>query len=85
MNTSFSSKFKNKSNIDKVKVVQNKIVDTLNSIDDGTSVRHYADQVNSVLNTADLNPELKNDLKTVTSVTINSKLYWTISEDALAE
>jgi hypothetical protein len=78
INTSFESKFDTKLNLDKVEMVQNEIVDVLNSI-------YYADKVNTILKTANLNPELKNDLRTVTSVTVNSKLYWTSSEKELAK
>jgi hypothetical protein len=85
INTSFESKFDTKLNLDKVEMVQNEIVDVLNSIDDEKSVREYADKVNTILKTANLNPELKNDLRTVTSVTVNSKLYWTSSEKELAK
>lgn len=62
-----------------------KIVDVLNRIYDKKIVREYADKVNTILKTANLNPELKNDLRTVTSVTVNSKLYWTSSEKELTK
>lgn len=62
-----------------------KIVDVLNRIYNKKIVREYADKVNIILKTANLNPELKNDLRTVTSVTVNSKLYWTSSEKELAK
>lgn len=62
-----------------------KIVDVLNRIYNKKIVREYADKVNIILKTANLNPELKNDLRTVTSVTVNSKLYWTSSEKKLAK
>lgn len=62
-----------------------KIVDVLNRIYNKKIVREYADKVNTILKTANLNPELKNDLRTVTSVTVNSKLYWTSSEKELTK
>ena len=79
MNASYNTKFGDK-DFNKVEIVQQKIVDILNCIDKEDSVREYADSVNSVLKESTISPELKKEIKTVTDVTINSKLYWTVQE-----
>ena len=80
INSSYASKFSNKLNLQKVEFVQRKIVDILNCIDNESSVKEYADQVNTVLRDANVNPELKGDLKTVTDITVNSRLYWSATQ-----
>lgn len=79
MNASYNAKFGDKDFI-KVEIVQQKIVDILNCIDNEDSVREYADLVNNVLKESTISPELKKEIKTVTDVTINSKLYWNVQE-----
>ena len=59
-----------------VEIVQRKIADVLNCIDNESSIIEYANQVNAIIRDTSVNPELKSDLKTVTDITINSKLYW---------
>lgn len=76
INMSYASKFNKILYFDKVVIVQQKIADILNCIDKESSITEYADQVNTILRNANVNPELKSDLKTVTDITVNSKLYW---------
>ncbi len=76
ISVSYANQFNEKLNFDKVEIVQSKIADILNYIDNESSIKEYADQVNVILRDANVNPELKNDLKTVTDITVNSKLYW---------
>lgn len=73
---SYENKFNIKLNYDKVEIVQRKIADVLNCIDNESSIIEYANQVNAIIRDTSVNPELKSDLKTVTDITINSKLYW---------
>lgn len=80
MNNSYITLFGVKYNIRKVETVQKKIINVLNDIDDKDKVNDYADQVYEILDNTDINSDLKAALKTVTSVTVNSKLYWTTNE-----
>lgn len=80
MNNSYITLFGVKCNIRKVETVQKKIINVLNDIDDKDKVNDYADQVYEIINKTNINSDLKADLKTVTSVTVNSKLYWTTNE-----
>lgn len=82
MNNSYTTLFGFKSNISKVETVQKKIIDVLNEVEDTDKVINYADQVYEILGKANISNDLKADLKTVTSVTVNSKLYWTTNEYA---
>jgi len=79
MSISYANKFGTKPNLNKVEIIQSKIVEALNCIDDESSVKEYADQVNIILRDTNVSPELKSGLKTVTDITVNSKLYWTTS------
>lgn len=85
MNNSYITIFGTKSNIGKVEAVQNKIINVLNDMDDEESVKDYADQVYELLDKTNVSSELKTDLKTVTSVTVNSKLYWTTNENRITK
>jgi len=80
ISASYANKFNEKLYFDKVEIVQRKIADILNNIDNESSIKEYADQVNVVLRDANVNPKLKNDLKTVTDITVNSKLYWSTAQ-----
>lgn len=76
INTSYIRKFNNKEYLGKTEIFQDKIIETLNSIDGYDNITNYADQVNIIIKDANVSPTLKQDLKTVTDITVNSRIYW---------
>lgn len=53
-----------------------KIVTKLSTLEKEEDVKKYADQVFILYDNADIEPQQKEDFKTITNVTVNSKLYW---------
>ncbi|WP_317585637.1 hypothetical protein [Segatella copri] len=48
----------------------------LSTLDKKEDIKKYADQVFQLYDEANIEPQQKQDFKTITNVTVNSKLYW---------
>lgn len=75
-NHSYFEKFKTNANLEKTEYFQKIVAETLNGMNNDNNIITYADQVNTLLKNSNISVSLKKELKTITSVTINSQLYW---------
>lgn len=76
VNKSYIKRFKNNNRIKDAEIIQKKIVTKLSTLDKEEDIKKYADQVFQLYDEADIEPRQKQDFKTITNVTVNSKLYW---------
>jgi len=76
VNNSYIKRFENNNRIKNAEIIQMKIVTKLSTLEKEEDVKKYADQVFILYDNADIEPQQKEDFKTITNVTVNSKLYW---------
>lgn len=76
VNLSYVQNFNDVKRIENVELVQHKIMEVLAEINDENEIVDYADKIYKVIEDAEINSYMSRDLKTMTSVTVNSKLYW---------
>lgn len=76
VNKSYIKRFENNNRIKDAEIIQKKIVTKLSTLDKKEDIKKYADQVFQLYDEANIEPQQKQDFKTITNVTVNSKLYW---------
>lgn len=64
------------SKVTAAETVQNKMLEVLQELSTEQEVVEYADALNALYKKAEIEPELKRALKTVTNMTICSTMYW---------
>lgn len=66
----------NNDNIERIEAVESKILSVIANVDDESELDKYADEIIKIIEDSKVDNQLKGELKIVTSVSVNSKLYW---------